>query len=912
MGMFRACLFTLLFPCLFVFLCSFMFILPVLAEDIKIEPQQVIFNSRELAVVQPSFDELWIVANNLPEDENEWKKLSGVKEIESLDVQGAEGIKLTFHRSMDWKITSPQKDIFIMQRGKITSKNSILSLKNELIFNDKAGKIVRVYSRKTGKRMQIMLAKNQQHYTFSGDFGGPVFVPSVIGAAFAEDTGIMPKGKMLAVTPRPKAVPSVQIEVADIKESTAIPPHQVRKQAKKFSKNNIQQPHNLESEIEFTLPEDYVAKKEGVSNNRQRNFVSAYGALEGATQHISGLFPVSVEDEAKEVTEEDIASNPTSALRKDEIFLLKLNRRDKGEYHPLLHKRYKSLIKAESGSQQIQARMSLARFYIAFSRYDQAEGELMLLPLGKDGWPKFTLPRTLLGAVLVLQGRGEEAMNLLQNTQGEEPHRTIWLAAAETLAGEYVKAVHHFEGKLKQVTLYPEHIYEKLLITEGRALLGSQRYAELFEKMDVVSLRNPDKTMPREAKYFVAKANLELGQTERGRQLLAEVSEGMEDKLAVQSKRDFVLDLARTEDLGTKQLIMFLEDLRYMWRGDELEGDMLKELGKRYTQTRDYRLALNRYKTYAVAFPEEKDIEKITEKMRDTFIEVFQPANMMAMDKLGLLGMYYDFRELTPADRRGDVVVEDVGEVLGNSVLYSRAIDLFERQLEFRTTNPAKQAIMGAELAGMYRKKGDYAKAVKVLRKWTEKENLPTNIKRQVDIEKARVFLGRNRYKEACEILSGWLDDTVRQVQVDIAWQAEDYATVARLLSQMFDTEEHSGFENIRTRSDFVRLSYALVQMEQGEALTQLIKNYKRDLKENPEMADVVNVYATKLRLKADDLVLTAGRPLQRIAKQLLSLNDFEERYVNLHKTIEARKRRREIYNNKIQYMDHMRANGMI
>ncbi|MDD9919074.1 MAG: hypothetical protein OXR68_00415, partial [Alphaproteobacteria bacterium] len=670
-------------------------------------------------------------------------------------------------------------------------------------------------------------------------------------------------------------------------------------------------------------PSSYQSKMLGIReklDDRQVRYARAFGIVEEAVKQVEN---VSLPETAKnkQQSTENISAEGGEvqqevqapvAIPRQEIFLRKLGAREQQKFRTLEGIKLDQLAEAQTGSEKVSAALDLARVYVAFHRYDQAEGIVRSLPKNDKGIPVDMVARTLLGAVLVLQDRGEEALPVLEGVEDVEEHQTIWLAAAQVQSAQYDAAANNFKNGMQAVSFYPNHVGVFLKILEGKALLETQQYSALFEKMDELALEQLDEQMPMQAKYYVARAYLELGQSDVGRRMLSEVSEEGGGKDSIQAKLDFILDMARTKDLLSPQVILFLEDLRFFWRGDELEGEMLKELGSRYVERRSYRTALDRFKTYSVAFPEAEDIGDVTNTMRQAFVEVFDPQNRYMLDDLGLLGMYYDFRELTPANEKGDRLVQDVGIVLDKVLLYERAIALFERQLEFRVKDPAEKARLSAELASLYRKNSQPYDALATLDRWGKDVEKSPEIEREYALERARALLNLEMFTEAWLALEGMLDDTARSIQVDIGWQSEDYAAVARLLAQMFDTNEYPSFEEVQTRTDFIRLVYALVQLNEQDALVQLLQNYKADLKEYPEMADIINVYAARAKVDEKNLVFTAGRPLQRIAKQLLALNEFEADYDKKLETLSERRRLREIYNQKQDYMDYLREGGLL
>lgn len=879
--------------------------------------------ARNLAVVLPEAGELWVV---LPDSEKSLKlpeasalRSLGIRQMEELDVTGGTGVRFVLTRPQLWQVQQVE-DGFSLTRGQgQAAAEGVLILKNGIPLPEhEQAVLLTASSRETSERIQLVPSGQVNQYGAPGTYGSLKLIPSLMGLAFKHPSAALLVGSEIRLPDMLTPLPNIDVEITRVGEvGSSLAPERAGEKNEQVPQKEppltLTRVYRSGEAVPFELPEIKTPGQElPTSQSRRRAFAGAFGAVQEAVHAVG---PDAVDPDVSSAADESDTTlvevrSAQKAIPRSEVFLLELKEERLEDYRTLEARRYSELADAGSGSEKLAAKMNLARFMVAFHRYEQAEGVLRTLPADENGVPLFPLARALLGAVLVLQEKGEEALPILKNMAGAEPHRSVWLAAAQTQVGQYTEADLNF-ASLEDVPFYPKSIRTMLQILRGTALLNTQKYAELFEKMNVLAQEQEDGEMPAAAKYLVGMASLELGDNERGRQLLSGASYSKDRRLATKAKLAFVMDLARSNELSTLQLIRFLEDLRFEWRGDELEGQILMELARRYIDQKNFRLGLNRYKTYAVAFPEAENIERVTDEMRRAFLKVFDKKNKEALDRLGLLGIYFDFRELTPSDERGDRVVEDIAGELDQIVLYERAADLFERQLEFRVQDPLQRVQLGVELASLYRKINKLEKALETLKKW-QADKMPDDLVRDAAVEKAKILLAMGDYEGAQNAVEGWLDDRTRQVQVDVAWAAEDYVTVARLLSQMFDTREHPGMNDVRTRTDFIRLTYALVQIGQREALIQLMENYKQELKEYTRVADVINVYATQARLDESHLTFNEPTPLQNISDRLIKLNRFEDQYNAHRQAIEEVKKRRRIFNEKMDYMDFLREQGLL
>ncbi|MFZ2620007.1 MAG: hypothetical protein WAX89_03950 [Alphaproteobacteria bacterium] len=900
--------------------------LPLVGQGTATQPQFELAVP-ELAVVQVTPQELWLVTPSptaaMPKPTQERLTRMGVQH-EVLDVQGAgEGLRLLFPRALLWQVNKQGKAFVLTQTQSPT-----------LAVADDKLPPVQVRSRTTGQALTVY----------------PTSQALVVAASSA--TPVVAGADPLAAI--------INADAATLESATAVVAPTVA------ASISLTQPHDPNQAVPFTLPESYAqgVPREQQLTPRSQAYLQAQGALEeallslarvapptSATQEVVHLEEEPTDPSATVPTAEDAAETPAehaetesdivepdtsdphnvhvaepshivphavkpfkspSAIAKDEIFLIKPTKNMRGLYRELEVRYWENLEQAKTGSDKAVVKLDFVRILITLGRAPEAEALLRTLPTDRNGNLTTAMSRALLAATLVLQERGREAVGMLRPMKDPEPHRSLWLAAALTQDHQYKEAADLFDAHIGEVSYYPNEMIRFLRTQQARALAESQQYERLFAAMEDYARTLKGDTLPRGIGYYIGRSQLELGDSDKGRATLSRVGETGEDKLAIQAKFDFLRDLERAGELSVENMIDFTESLRLFWRGDELEGKMLKILGDRYTKVKKYRDALNRYKTYAEAFPDAVDVDETTVSMRHSFLQAFAPENKTDLDNLSRVALYFDFRELTPADARGDRVIENIAATLDHMVLYHHAAELLEKQLDYRVDDPVVRARIGLQVATMHRKSQAYERALAVLDKW-QSFGLPEDLNLRYRQERAQSLIALGRIDDAKAVVANAQDDVSRRLQVNIAWEEADYKTVARLLSQQFDTNEHGGIEDTQTRTDMVRLVYALAELKQKDALKQFLSNYVEDLRSYPDIADIVSIYGSKARLTAEQLPLMDGdRPLRRIAGQLLQLNALETTYDTQRDAVADRKHKRAIYNKKMDYMQQLRDEGLL
>src|SRR5215470_12370072 len=98
------------------------------------------------------------------------------------------------------------------------------------------------------------------------------------------------------------------------------------------------------------------------------------------------------------------------------------------------------------------------------------------------------------------------------------------------------------------------------------------------------------------------------------------------------------------------------------WRGAETETEGLKLLAHLYTRDRRYRDAFHVMRTALLAHPNSDLTRKIQDEAAATFDSLFMSAAADAMTPVEALGLFYDYRDLTPIGRRGDEMIRRLAD----------------------------------------------------------------------------------------------------------------------------------------------------------------------------------------------------------------------------------------------------------
>src|SRR5260221_9434890 len=202
-----------------------------------------------------------------------------------------------------------------------------------------------------------------------------------------------------------------------------------------------------------------------------------------------------------------------------------------------------------------------------------------------------------------------------------------------------------------------------------------------------------------------------------------------------------------------KDVISELETLTTVWRGDETETEGLKLLAHLYTEDNRYRDAFHVMRTALLAHPNSDMTRKIQDEAAVTFESIFLGGKGDGLPPVEALGIFYDFRELTPIARRGDEMIRRLAARLVAVDLLDQAAELLQHQVDHRLQGAAR-AQAPTKLAVLYlmNRKADRALASLPATPSADPSN---DLRNQRLLLEARALSDLGRHAVAVEVIDG-------------------------------------------------------------------------------------------------------------------------------------------------------------
>jgi tetratricopeptide (TPR) repeat protein len=482
---------------------------------------------------------------------------------------------------------------------------------------------------------------------------------------------------------------------------------------------------------------------------------------------------------------------------------------------------------AKGQSAPVTARMALARFLVGNELNYEAIGVLDLI--GKTNPSMLNDPefRGLRGAARVMARRYKEAdADFSSPAVSDDPACSLWRGYIDAKLGNWTEARKAFMAGSKAIDSFSPKWKARFATAHAEAAL---------------ELKDPDAARSLLA-YALAQP---LEPAEQLRTLLVDArlfeEGGQKDKaLAVYD----AIARAPLDDVATPALlhatklryegglmkpteaVAQLDSLRFRWRGDATELEVIRTLGEIYLSQGRYREALDALRSAGQRLPDSPAAQALQAELADAFRKLFLQGQADGLQPIQALALFLDFRELTPVGADGDEMVRRLARRLIDVDLLPQAAELLKYQVDNRLDGVAK-AQVATDLAAVYLMDEQPEKALDAI--WASRTTLlPNALNAQRRVLEARALTGLNKFDNATEILGKDASPEALDVRAEIFWKQKDWVKAADAYEKRLGERwKNTGTPlNGEEETRLIRAGVALSLAGDGKSLQALAEHY--------------------------------------------------------------------------------------
>jgi hypothetical protein len=484
-----------------------------------------------------------------------------------------------------------------------------------------------------------------------------------------------------------------------------------------------------------------------------------------------------------------------------------------------------------------EARIALARFYLARNLASNAEG---VLGAGSEEELKYGSDSShalLHGLAELEMGRAKAALRDFKNpVLAKQPQAGLLRASALSNLTRWAEAREEFNASKNAVASLPVEVQRTVLMDAMRAMISASDFgaaSDIRSELDLVGI--PAELKPAVA-VLTARLAVGLGRSDQAASDYAEIAAGPESPAMAEARLRLIEMRLDRGSLDRANAITALETLSFAWRGDETEIETMRLLARLYVAEARYRDAFNLLDAALLVRPESENTRNFYTEMASIFEDMFLSDRTKAIDPIEALAIYYDFSKLTPIGRRGDELIRRLADRLVSVDLLDQASELLNYQVKYRLTGVAK-AQVAAKLAWVDLLNNKAAAAIQALAD-TRMADLPQDLREQRLLLEARALSELGRYNAALELAAGAAGDEAARLRGDILWSAKRWREAGEAFERLLgDRWQHAEPLNETERRDVLRAGIAFALGNESIGLARLRDRYAAKMPDGEERA---------------------------------------------------------------------------
>jgi len=499
--------------------------------------------------------------------------------------------------------------------------------------------------------------------------------------------------------------------------------------------------------------------------------------------------------------------------------------------------------------QRTGARFNMARFYLANGYGAEALGVMGVIASADPDATKTPEFNMLIGGARFLMGRYDEAdLNFSKPDLVNNDEARLWRALIVAARGDLSTAGFELRrlGGIARSYPVPLRMPVGRLIAKAAIEIGDVKQAEDY--LSLLRLDNTDPAALAELDYIEARL-LQLGGDDDG--AISKWDSAIENgrrKVQVQAsfaRMELMLNIDR---MSRPEAISILEGMRFIWRDDEFEFTLLRRLGDYYIEEGRFRDGFLALRQAATVFRDNVEAPQVTQKMTDTFNYLYLNDGDEVLTPVRAIGLYEEFKELTPAGSNGDLMIRKLADRLVRVDLLDSAAALLENQIKFRLKGDLKASV-GTRLALVRIIAREYDLAIQALDDSLE-PNLPEELTTERRHLRAQALMGAGNNDAALELLKTDKTENGDLLKAEMFWLGSNWAKASLFLKRMLTASGAKPNELLDNEQavNVLNLSVALTLSGNERALNRLRRDYTGPM-ESTEYKDAFNLVTSPGRL---------------------------------------------------------------
>lgn len=417
----------------------------------------------------------------------------------------------------------------------------------------------------------------------------------------------------------------------------------------------------------------------------------------------------------------------------------------------------------------------------------------------------------------------------------------LWRAMLAVRERDWTSASEQFRQSMSRIGDYPDPYRTRLELALIETALQTQDYvmaegalSRLSDRQRLVTHR-----LSPAAEYLTGALNWQEEKPDEARARFSSAAASRNQLWHVRAELALIEADLKENKIDAAEAVKRLERLRFAWRGDALEYDIVYRLAGLRLQNGDFASAFEDYSKLAEKFSADPRTPGLAEEQRTAFTRIFEGDTRDKTPAYSQLAIWDRYPQFRLAD---EVKLDDIKLYLAER---AASIDLLDRAAGFvsdvltKVEDPVARAKMGTQLSGIFLLDGKPQEAIKALADTADQAaQIPESLRDERRILEARSLFGQNKPDEALALLANDYTDPATRLRADITWQTKRWPESAAALDALIGLPPPDGQKLADGLSPLVvNRATALVLADDTEGLTALRVKFGAAMATTPEAA---------------------------------------------------------------------------
>jgi tetratricopeptide (TPR) repeat protein len=431
----------------------------------------------------------------------------------------------------------------------------------------------------------------------------------------------------------------------------------------------------------------------------------------------------------------------------------------------------------------VAARMGLARFLAGNELAFEAIGVLDMTAKSHPELMSNAEFRGIRGAAKVMAGRYKEAQaDFSSPALSGDPASALWTGYADAKLGQWTDAREAFQSGGSALPQVSGVWRARFARANAEAALQLNDFATATRDLSVAMQYQKDPAELLATLLVKARLVEAQGYPDKALPIYDAIARAPLDQVAAPALLHATQIRLYDGKISPDKAAKTFASLRFRWRGDATELEVIRALGQLYLAQGRYRDALEAMRSARQRMSDRPEALQIQADLSGAFHDLFLGGKADGLEPIQALALFYDFKELTPIGADGDDMVRRLAQRLVNVDLLDQAAELLKYQVENRLDG-VPRAIVATDLTIidlMARKPEDALEALNN----TRTTLLPSALQAQRRLLETRTWLQLGQLDHASEILGK--DNSAEGValRAEIAWKRRDWPAAAKVFEE--------------------------------------------------------------------------------------------------------------------------------